>query len=68
MCDSCYDPTGGGCGCDPCLVLQGSNWCTVCAHHGNQGVPAVTEETAYSAEGDTGAWGAESDGYEESPS
>ena len=52
MCESCFTPDGGVCGCDPCLVNQGSNWCTVCAHHGSgPGVPAVT-----------GSWDSEDDG------
>jgi hypothetical protein len=53
MCDACYDPDGGACQCDPCLVNQGSNWCTVCAHVGSgPGIPADTE-TASTGETDT---------------
>ena len=60
MCESCFKPDGGTCGCDPCLVNQGSNWCTVCAHHGSgPGVPAVAGDAAYDG-GDGGdGWGGE---------
>ena len=55
MCESCYKADGGTCICDPCLVNQGSNWCTVCAHRGSgPGVPAATDETVYADDG--GSW------------
>jgi len=70
MCDSCYTVDGSSCQCDPCLVNQGSNWCTVCSHHGSgPGVPAETEspEAAEAAEysGGEDAWGESSTPSEE---
>ena len=56
MCESCYSPLGATCMCNPCLVLQGSNFCTVCFHDGSgPGVPAETDasyaDAAPSSEG-----------------